>query len=70
MTDMRDHIVNIPTNDERIEFLLDHLPKNAKWETRMRPSDMKKSVDDVLKIIEETFHLLIGKKWGVGGQFK
>lgn len=31
----------------------------------MRPSDMKKSVDDILKIIEETFHILIGKKWGV-----
>lgn len=33
MTDMRDHIVNIPTNDERIEIVLDHLTKNAKKET-------------------------------------
>lgn len=57
VTDMRDHIVNIPTNDERIEFVLDHLTGNAKSEIRMRPSDMKKSADDILKIVEETFKI-------------
>lgn len=64
MTDMRDQIVNIPTNDERIEIVLDHLTKNAKKETSMRQSDMKKSADDILKIIEESFQILLGKKGG------
>lgn len=64
MTDMGDHIVNIPTNDERIEIVLDHLTKNAKKETWMRQSDMKKSADDILKIIEESFQILLGKKGG------
>lgn len=57
VTDMRDHIVNIPTNDEKIEFVLDHLTGNAKTEIRMRPSDMKKTADDILKIVEETFKI-------------
>lgn len=66
MTDMRDHIVNIPTNDERIEIVLDHLTKNAKKETWNRQSDMEKlkSADDILKIIEESFQILLGKKGG------
>lgn len=28
----------------------------------MRQSDMKKSADDILKIIEESFQILLGKK--------
>lgn len=55
---MREHIVNVPTNDERIEFVLDPLTGNAKTEVRMRPSDMKESADDILRIIEETFKIL------------
>lgn len=30
----------------------------------MRQSDMKKSADDILKIIEESFQILLGKKGG------
>lgn len=45
---------------------MDHLTKNAKKETSMRQSDMEKlkSADDILKIFEESFQILLGKKGG------
>lgn len=36
---------------------MDQLTENAKTEIRMRPSDMKKSADDILKIVEETLKI-------------
>lgn len=55
--DMRDYIVNILINDEKIEFVLDYFIGNVKMEIWMCLFDMKKIVDDILKIVEEIFKI-------------
>ena len=57
ISDMKEHLPSIPTNEGKIEFVIDHLTGSAKTEVRLRPADNKKTADDILKIIEDTYKL-------------
>lgn len=53
-TDINKHILSIPSTEENIEFINDHLIGSAKAEVSVRPAELKKT-KDIFKIIEDTF---------------
>ena len=55
VTDMREHLSSLPSNESKIDFVLDHLAGSAKSEVRLRPPEMKRTADDILKIIEDVY---------------
>ena len=55
ITDMREHLASIPTNEGKIDLVLDHLTGSTKTEVKLRPTESKKTADDILKIIEDTY---------------
>lgn len=55
LMDMREHILSIPSTEGKIEFINDHLIGSAKTEVRLRPAELKKTPEDILKIIEDTY---------------
>ena len=54
---MKEYLSSIPTNEGKIEFVFDHLTGSAKTEGRSRPAENKKTANDILKIIEDTYKL-------------
>lgn len=55
LMDMREHVLSIPSTEGKIEFINDHLIGSAKTEVRLRPAELKKTPEDILKIIEDTY---------------
>ena len=53
--DMREHLHSIPSNDQKIEFILDHPDKAAKNEIILRPVDSKDTTEEIFTIIESVF---------------
>ena len=55
LMDMREHLHSIPSNDKKIEFILDHLDGAAKSEVRLRPVDCKDTPEKIFTIIESVY---------------
>lgn len=55
IADMREHIGSIPSKEGQVDFIMNHLTGSAKSEVRLHSQEERKSGEQILHILEETF---------------